>query len=84
MEIDHPFYVLKSDFGQGESFNIPKDSVSKSRILSELEGDDPIDLPFSSRTVQRIVEYLAKYNTNVPAKIERPLKSARLKDLVSE
>eukprot|EP00358_Blepharisma_japonicum_P003859 CAMPEP_0202949596 /NCGR_PEP_ID=MMETSP1395-20130829/16399_1 /ASSEMBLY_ACC=CAM_ASM_000871 /TAXON_ID=5961 /ORGANISM="Blepharisma japonicum, Strain Stock R1072" /LENGTH=167 /DNA_ID=CAMNT_0049652773 /DNA_START=21 /DNA_END=524 /DNA_ORIENTATION=+ len=84
MDVDQEVYILKSEGGNGPEFRIPKDSVGLSRVLSDLEGDDAIELNFSAQTLSKILEYLNKYKNNAPASIERPLRAKVLKEVVSE
>lgn len=79
--------TLKSSDGQG--FQIDTKSAEKSKVLKELiqdyQEDSEIPLPeVEGKILKKIVEYLIHYKDLVPKEIPKPLRDAKLNDIIDQ
>lgn len=77
--------TLKSSDGQG--FQIDTKSANKSKVISELiqdfQEDNEIPLPeIEGKILKKIVEYLTHYRDIVPKEIPKPLRDAKLNEII--
>eukprot|EP00744_Colponema_vietnamica_P001669 GILI01002741.1.p1 GENE.GILI01002741.1~~GILI01002741.1.p1 ORF type:complete len:164 (-),score=60.84 GILI01002741.1:197-688(-) len=81
--------MLKLTSQDGEVFEVEQDVAVMSQLVKNMVEDsgaeEEIPLPnVKSAILQKVIEYCRHHKNNPPAEIEKPLKSANLRDVVSE
>ncbi len=80
---------IKVQSREGKEFTISKAAAELSVLLKstmqDFEGDVVVPLSeIDEKTTGRIVEYLNNFNGKIPPEIEKPLKSAVMKEITDE
>jgi S-phase kinase-associated protein 1 len=81
--------IIKVTSKDGKEFTISKKAAELSVLLKstmqDFEGDVVVPLSeMDDKTTARVVEYLEKFNGEMPQEIEKPLKSAVMKEVTDE
>lgn len=74
---------------EGDKFDVEREVAEMSELVKTMiddgESDQEIPLPnVKSNVLGKVIEYCRHHHNNLPAEIEKPLKSATLSDVVSE
>jgi S-phase kinase-associated protein 1 len=73
---------------EGKEFQITKKASELSLLLKnakeEMGEDDVIPLEIEEKTLEKVIEYLKKWNGESATEIEKPLKSSILKEVTDE
>lgn len=73
---------------EGKEFQITKKASELSLLLKnakeEMGEDDVIPLEIEEKTLEKVIEYLKKWNGESASEIEKPLKSSILKEVTDE
>lgn len=73
---------------EGKEFQITKKASELSLLLKnakeEMGEDDVIPLEIEEKTLEKVIDYLKKWNGESASEIEKPLKSSILKEVTDE
>jgi len=73
----------------GETFEVPREVAMQSELVKTMwEGDkDETEIPLPNvkpQILKKVIEYMSYHNSNPADEIEKPLKSANMREVVSE
>jgi len=85
-EVEHELTLISQD---GEKFQIPLQVATLSALVKTMyEGDkSEKNIPLQnvkSTILRKVIEYMTFHNGNPPKDIEKPLKSANMREVVSD
>jgi S-phase kinase-associated protein 1 len=80
---------IKITSKEGVEFSISKKAAELSNLLKstmqDFDDDTPVNLlEVDEKTTAKIVEYLNKFDGEIPAEIEKPLKSSNMNEVTDE